>query len=99
MYGVTKRTKNIRAKAIRSRISIDSSFLPCGLVGLVGKSAMLGSSLNERDRTRPHEKDGSAAAASRPFPSRAARRIDRPLPACIPNRWDKNGRQMAAKAK
>ena len=55
--------------------------------------------ISEQGPALPHETDGSAAGAAGPFPRRAPRRVFPPPAACIPNRWDENGRRTAGTAK
>src|SRR5579864_6826985 len=87
----------IRRNAISRRISMVSSFF--GLPDwLVWRSAMITLSVCGRDRNLPGGTDDSATDGASPSRCRARLHIYRRLPACIPNKWDRNGTPKAERA-
>src|SRR5580704_11680900 len=101
MYGVRNSTRPMSRNASRSRTSMDSSFLPVGAgwIGLLGESAMVRKLSSGPDQNRPHETDDSETRAACPSRRRGARHTCPPLRACIPSRWDGNGKPREARAK
>src|SRR5208283_1139225 len=87
----------ISTNAMRSRSSMDSSFLGVpGAVGVFGKSAMFSDVFNARDRTRRRGTDDNAAGGGFPWRRRVERHsVPRP-PTYIPSRLGESGRRMEA---